>query len=142
MTTPAAFLRRAECDRPVKNHHNDLGHRPPQGDSLPTIFSRVGGASRLVPLGGDVETNPGPCCYERGQDFRRSDTPITCLTPACGTKTHEQTHYSGVPRSQQSLPWRYPTDGRPGSSVTVQTSYVCYSGYHPLRPCKGVVLGI
>ncbi len=104
--------------------------RSAQGDGSPSVFSKQGDASmaaaslRLL-LEGDVETNRGPSCYACGQNCQAHD---------CGVRSHEQTRCSGVPRSQQSLPWHCPTHGGPGPPVTTQASHVCYSCHHPFRP--------
>ncbi len=72
----------------------------------PTIFSRVAVVSLFPLLAGDFETNPGPICYASGQIVFLSDTPVTYLTPGCGTDNHKQILCNDVPRSYQSLPWR------------------------------------
>ncbi len=69
---------------------------------------------RETPLGLHVETSPGPSCYTCGQNFRQSGTPLNCHVQDCGVRSHKLTRCSGVPRSQQSLPWRCPTHGGPG----------------------------
>ncbi len=91
-------------------------------------------ASLLLLPAGDVETNPGPSCYECGQNFHQSDTPLTFHTPDCVIRTHKQTRCSGVPRSQQSLPWHCSTHGCPEPPVTTQTSHAGHSCHHPFRP--------
>ncbi len=103
------------------------------------FFSKVGdappdAASLLLLLAGDVETNPGPSCYACGQNFRQSDTRLNCHAQGCGVRSHKQTRCSGVPRSQQSLPWYCPIHGGPGPPVTSQASHACYSCHHPFRP--------
>ncbi len=53
---------------------------PAARDMVRQPFLRVGGAPPAVAslllllLAGDVETNPDPCCYACGQNFRQSDT--------------------------------------------------------------------
>ncbi len=98
------------------------------GDVPPAV------ASLLLQLAGDVDTNPCPSCDACGQNFRQSDTPLTCHTPDCEIRTHQLTRCSGVPRSQHCLPWHCPTHGGPGPPVTTQTSHACYSCHHPFRP--------
>ncbi len=44
-------------------------------DAPPTV------TSLLLLLAGDIETNPCPSCYACGQNFRHSDTHLTCHTP-------------------------------------------------------------
>ncbi len=80
-------------------------------------------ASLLLQLAGDFETNPSPSCYACGQNFRQSDTPLSCHTQDCGVRSRKQTQCRGVPRSQQSLPWHCPTYGGSGPPVKTQTSY-------------------
>ncbi len=75
---------------------------------------------------------PGPCCYACGQNFHQTYILLACLTPTCGTQTHEQTRCTVVPRSQKSLALRCPTHGGPGPPATNQTLY--YSCYLPLWP--------
>ncbi len=75
-----------------------------RGDSLPTIFSRIGDArlavlSLLLLLSGDVDTNLGPSCYICGQTIHQSDTFLACHTPNYITQTHTRTSCIGVPRS-------------------------------------------
>ncbi len=104
-----------------------------------TVFSKVGdaspaGASLLLPLAGDVETNAGPSCYTCGQNFHQSDTALNCHAQDCGVRSHKQIRCSGVPRSQQSVPWHCPTHGGLGPPVATQTSHAGYSCHHPFRP--------
>ncbi len=73
-------------------------------------------------------------CYACGQNFRQSDTPLTCHTTDCEIRTHKQTRYSGVPRSQQSLLWHCSTLGGLGPPVTSRPSHACYSCHHRFRP--------
>ncbi len=98
------------------------------GDASPAV------SSLLLLLTGDVETSPGPSCFACGQNFCQSDTPVNCHAQDCGVRSHKQTRCSGVPRSQQPLPWHCPTHGGPGPPVTTQTSHACYSCHHPFRP--------
>ncbi len=128
-----------ECDRPDKHRPSGSDPRSGQGDGSPTVFSKEGDASRaaaslLLLLAGDVETNPGPSRYACGRNFRQSDTPLNCHAQDCGVRSHKQTRRSGVPRSQQSLPWYCPTHGGPGPPAPTQTSNACYSCHHPPLP--------
>ncbi len=132
------FLQMDECDRPDK--HRPVARTPGPAREMvrQPFFSRVGDAPPavvllLLLLTGDVETNPGPSCYACSQNFRQSDMPLTCHTPDCEIRTHRQTHCSGLPRSQQSLPWHCPTHGGPGPPVNIQTPYACYSCHQPFR---------
>ncbi len=139
VAAPSTFLRRDECDRPDKHRRSGSDTRSGQGDGSPTVFSKEGdaspaAASLLLLLTKDVETNPGPSCYACGQNFRQSDTPLNCHAQDPGVRSHKQTRCSGVPRSQQSLTWYFPTNGGPGPPATTQTSHACYSCQHPFRP--------
>ncbi len=141
MAAPTTFLRRDECDRPDKHRPNGSDPRSGQGDGSPIVFSKEGDASPtatslLLLLARDVETNPGPCCFALGQNFRQSDTPLNCHAQDCGVRPHKQTRCSGVARSQQSLPWYCQTHGGPGHqlplrSPTPATATTTRSGHAP-----------
>ncbi len=115
-----------------------LGPQVRPGRWFAKLFLRKGNVppavtSLLLLLAGDVETNPGPSCYVCGQNVRQSDTPLTCHTAACVIRIHKQTRCSGVPRSEQSLPWHCSTHDGPRPPVTTQTSHACFSCHHPFR---------
>ncbi len=104
MAAPTTFFRRDECDRPDKQCPSSSDPRSGQGDGSPTVFSKEGDASTaaaslLLLLAGDIETNPGPSCYACGQNFRQSDTPLSCHAQDCGARSHKQTRCSDDFRS-------------------------------------------
>ncbi len=107
VAAPTTFLRREECDQPDKHHPSVSELRFGQGNGSPTRFSRVGYAppavaALLLLQAGNGGTNPCPSCYACGQNLYQSDTPLVCNTPACGTRTHNQTRYSETARTSRA----------------------------------------
>ncbi len=105
---------RGDPGNPVPRQNRPSGSDPRsgQGDGSPTFFLRIGDvppavASLLLLLAGNVETNPGSGCYACGQNFRQSDTSLTCHTPEIESKNSESLWPSALKASSTRF-WRLP----------------------------------
>ncbi len=113
---PTTFHRRDELDRPGEHCLSGWDPRFGLGGGSPTILG-LGDAPpafvSLILLTSNAEANPCPSCYACGQNFRQSDPPLACHTPAYGAQIHKQTRCSGCPA--QNILYRgvpQPTAGR------------------------------